>query len=67
MVPQGYRIVKGGIVGSERGHLGLCGDLVAIGGLLSAINRGRERGLGLGKMDAQAKEIETRDVHMHQV
>ena len=67
MIPQGYRIVKGGIVGSERGHLGLCGDLVAMGGLLSAINRGRERGIGLGKKDVQAKEIETRDVHMHQV
>lgn len=51
MIPNGYRIVQGGIVGSERGHLGLCGDLVAMGGLLSAIHRGRERGIGLGKRE----------------
>lgn len=67
MIPSGYRIVQGGIVGSERGHLGLCGDLVAMGGLLSAINRGRERGIGLGREEPLVKGVETSDVQMRQV
>ena len=71
MIPTGYRIVQGGIVGSERGHLGLCGDLVAMGGLLSAINRGREKGIGLGRKEEAVKEgvmnMDIKDVQMHQV
>ena len=62
MIPNGYRIVQGGIMGSERGHLGLCGDLVAMGGLLSAIHRGRERGIGIGLKDGVDRTHQLRQV-----
>lgn len=62
MIPNGYRLAQGGIMGSERGHLGLCGDLVAMGGLLSAIHRGRERGIGIGLKDGVDRTHQLRQV-----
>lgn len=61
MLPRGYRIVQGGIVGSERGHLGLCGDLVAMGGLIGAVGRGRGRGIGMGMGKKEEKALEAED------
>ncbi len=58
MMAEGYRIVKGGIIGSERGHLGLCGDLDAMGKLLNAIQRGRGRGMGLGPTQGEKNTVE---------
>lgn len=48
MVPEGYRVVRGGVVSSERGHVTLLGDLEAMGRCFSAIVEGRKRGVGLG-------------------
>lgn len=48
MLPDGYRCVKGGLVKSERGHVGLLGDLEGVGQALLAVMAGRERGVGLG-------------------
>jgi hypothetical protein len=48
MLPKGYRVVVGGRVPSERGHVSLLGDLIGVGRCISAIRLGRERGIGLG-------------------
>ncbi|OQD76431.1 hypothetical protein PENDEC_c004G00238 [Penicillium decumbens] len=48
MLPPGYRIIKNGLVKSERGHVGLLGDLEGVGQCLRAIIRGRKEGVGLG-------------------
>lgn len=49
MVPEGYRVARGGVVSSERGHVTLLGDLEAVGRCLNAIIKARNRGVGLGK------------------
>ena len=46
--PEGYRVVKGGLVRTERGHIGLLGDLEAVGKCLGAVNEARRRGVGTG-------------------
>jgi pimeloyl-ACP methyl ester carboxylesterase len=46
--PEGYRVVKGGLVRTERGHIGLLGDLEAVGRCLQAVNEARRRGVGTG-------------------
>ncbi|KAJ5902263.1 hypothetical protein N7495_002791 [Penicillium taxi] len=48
MLPPGYRIIKDGLVKSDRGHVGLLGDLEGVGQCLRAIIRGRKEGVGLG-------------------
>lgn len=48
MLPPGYVCAKGGKVRTERGHVGLLGDLEAVGKLLVAVIEGRRRGTGLG-------------------
>ncbi|SMR47136.1 unnamed protein product [Zymoseptoria tritici ST99CH_3D1] len=49
MLPEGYRVVKGGVVSSERGHVTLLGDLEAVGKCLYAVTNARKRGVGMGK------------------
>lgn len=48
MLPEGYTCVKGGRVRTERGHVGLLGDLEAVGKCLLAVIDGRRQGIGLG-------------------
>ena len=48
MLPDGYAIVKGGRVSSERGHITLLGDMPALGRALEALVRGRKKGIGMG-------------------
>ena len=48
MLPPGYVCAKGGRVRTERGHVGLMGDLEAVGKLLAAVIEGRREGTGLG-------------------
>lgn len=48
MLPPGYRIIKDGLVKSDRGHVGLLGDLEGVGQCLRAIARGRREGVGCG-------------------
>ena len=43
MLPEGYEAVKGGKVKTERGHVGLLGDLEAVGKCLNALERARRR------------------------
>ncbi|KAL1981837.1 hypothetical protein VTN96DRAFT_2082 [Rasamsonia emersonii] len=57
MLPPGYRVIKDGLVKTDRGHVGLLGDLEAVGKCLLAIVKGRKAGVGLGrpeKADADA-------------
>ncbi|MCJ1248219.1 hypothetical protein MMC30_005436 [Trapelia coarctata] len=49
MLPRGYMVCEGGRVRTERGHVGLLGDLEAVGRCLGAVARGRARGVGLGR------------------
>lgn len=48
MLPDGFSCVKGGRVRTERGHVGLLGDLEAVGKCLLALMDGRRHGIGLG-------------------
>jgi hypothetical protein len=48
MAPAGYRAARGGVVGSDRGHIALLGDLEAVGRCLLALGRARRAGGGLG-------------------
>ncbi|KAF2084897.1 hypothetical protein K490DRAFT_48164 [Saccharata proteae CBS 121410] len=48
MVPEGYSVVRGGVVSSDRGHVTLLGDLEAVGRCLNAVNLARSRGVGCG-------------------
>lgn len=48
MLPEGYSCAKGGRVRTERGHVGLLGDLEGVGRCLVAIGEARRRGVGLG-------------------
>ena len=48
MLPEGYHCAEGGRVRTERGHVGLLGDLEAVGKCLLAMIRERRRGVGLG-------------------
>ena len=47
-LPDGYVAAEGGRVKSERGHVGLLGDLEGVGRCLVAVGRARGRGVGLG-------------------
>ncbi|CRG91257.1 hypothetical protein PISL3812_08305 [Talaromyces islandicus] len=49
MLPEGYRTIKNGLVKTDRGHVGLLGDLEAVGQCLLALVRGREAGVGTGR------------------
>lgn len=55
MLPHGYRIIKDGLVKSDRGHVGLLGDLEAIGQSLKALIRGRREGVGWGSDTASIR------------
>ncbi|KAF2119998.1 hypothetical protein BDV96DRAFT_641862 [Lophiotrema nucula] len=48
MVPEGYSVVRGGVVSSERGHVTLLGDLEAVGRCITAVMLARKNGVGLG-------------------
>ncbi|KAI0023135.1 hypothetical protein F4780DRAFT_98419 [Xylariomycetidae sp. FL0641] len=48
MLPDGYDVVKGGRVSTDRGHITMLGDLDAVGKALRAVLRGRRKGVGLG-------------------
>ncbi|MCJ1443626.1 MAG: hypothetical protein MMC23_004125 [Stictis urceolatum] len=48
MVPRGYKVADGGRVRTERGHVGLLGDLEAVGRCLLAVGNARREGVGLG-------------------
>jgi hypothetical protein len=50
MLPVGYRVIRNGLVKSERGHVGLLGDLEGVGQCLRAVIRGRKEGVGLGSL-----------------
>jgi len=59
-LPSGYRCVRGGRIESERGHVGLLGDLEGIGQCLSAIVDARERGVGGGAFELDPQSSEAR-------
>jgi hypothetical protein len=48
MLPEGYSMIRGGRVSTERGHLTMLGDMPAVGRALRALVRGRRKGIGLG-------------------
>lgn len=48
-LPDGYPCVKGGRVESDRGHVGLMGDLEGMGRCIGAVIDARSKGVGLGR------------------
>lgn len=52
-LPEGYRCVKGGRVETDRGHVGLLGDLEGVGRCIEALVDARAKGVGLGKQYAR--------------
>lgn len=48
MLPPGYKVIKNGLVKTDRGHVGLLGDLEAVGQCLLALLDGRRAGVGCG-------------------
>ncbi|KAL6850979.1 hypothetical protein ACO1O0_008105 [Amphichorda felina] len=48
MLPEGYSVVRGGRVNTERGHITMLGDMEAVGRALRALVRGRRKGIGIG-------------------
>lgn len=48
MLPEGYKVAKGGVVSSDRGHVTLLGDLEAVGKCLRAVMVARRKGVGKG-------------------
>ena len=49
MLPRGYEYVERGKVRSEKGHVGLLGDLDGVGNCLLAVLKARREGVGLGE------------------
>lgn len=62
MLPEGYELVNGGRVSSDRGHITLLGDMDAVGRALDAIIRGRRKGIGLGAAARDGKTSQGRAV-----
>jgi hypothetical protein len=50
MLPEGYHLVKGGRISSDRGHVTLLGDLNAVGRAIQAVTKGRAKGMGLERL-----------------
>ena len=48
LLPPGYHYVRDGYVSTDRGHVGMLGDLNAVGKALAAVVRGRQKGIGKG-------------------
>lgn len=48
LLPPGYHYVRDGYVSTDRGHVGMLGDLNAVGKALAAVVRGRQKGIGHG-------------------
>lgn len=64
-VPEGYSVVRGGCVSSDRGHVTLLGDLEAIGRCLGAVLAGRKAGVGMGP-EITAASVEKEKKHQPQ-
>lgn len=67
MAPEGYSVVRGGVVASERGHVTLLGDLEAVGRCLCGIIKARKAGVGLGaviKTEERPRTVEGLGVDM---
>ena len=56
-LPEGYKCVKGGRVETDRGHVGLLGDLEGVGKCLGAIIEARKRGIGWGNYEKMKKRL----------
>ncbi|KAM3068714.1 hypothetical protein ACMFMG_010891 [Clarireedia jacksonii] len=48
MLPEGYMLVNGGKIRSDRGHVTLLGDLNAVGRAMEVLRKGRVKGIGQG-------------------
>ena len=56
MLPAGYELAKDGRICTDRGHIGILGDLNAVGRALEAVMKGRRKGIGMGvRSDKSAK------------
>ncbi|KAK0674360.1 hypothetical protein QBC41DRAFT_385398 [Cercophora samala] len=56
MLPEGYEVVKGGRVCTDRGHITMLGDLAGVGRALEAVVRGRNKGIGMGVQEGKGSK-----------
>ncbi|KAF1935617.1 hypothetical protein EJ02DRAFT_460232 [Clathrospora elynae] len=61
MVPEGYSVVRGGVVSSDRGHVTLLGDLEAVGRCLHAVVHARRSGVGRGEQGRKESAMRKSD------
>jgi hypothetical protein len=61
MVPEGYSVVRGGVVSSDRGHITLLGDLEAVGRCLHAVMKARRNGIGMGDYGMEERSLASVD------
>ncbi|ERT01628.1 hypothetical protein HMPREF1624_02880 [Sporothrix schenckii ATCC 58251] len=70
-LPPGYHYVRDGYVSTDRGHVGMLGDLNAVGKALAAVVRGRQKGIGHGlerthsKVTDQVSDLPSGHVHQN--
>ncbi|KAK0623338.1 hypothetical protein B0T14DRAFT_427097 [Immersiella caudata] len=48
MLPAGYELVREGRICTDRGHVGMLGDLNAVGRAVGAVLKGKGKGIGMG-------------------
>ncbi|KAL8937134.1 MAG: hypothetical protein Q9216_004581 [Gyalolechia sp. 2 TL-2023] len=58
MLPEGYSLVTGGKIRTERGHVGLLGDLEAVGKCLLSVVEGRRQGIGRGTSHSENEHLD---------
>ncbi|KAM0334146.1 hypothetical protein ACHAQA_001166 [Verticillium albo-atrum] len=58
-LPEGYELVRGGRQRTGRGHLTMMGDMPAVGRAMEAVIRGRRKGIGLGRPEAETSDTES--------
>ncbi|CAK7215951.1 hypothetical protein SCUCBS95973_002640 [Sporothrix curviconia] len=66
LLPPGYHYVRDGYVSTDRGHVGMLGDLNAVGKALAAVVRGRQKGIGKGLGPTSVGRSATLPHRMHQ-
>ncbi|KAM0285305.1 hypothetical protein ACHAQH_001494 [Verticillium albo-atrum] len=58
-LPDGYELVRGGRQRTNRGHLTMMGDMPAVGRAMEAVIRGRSKGIGMGRPEAEQNGSES--------
>ena len=64
-LPEGYMVARGRRVKTEKGHVGLLGDLEAVGRCLHAVGRARQAGVGMGVATVAVSKVQEAERNVH--